>query len=126
MEQNDPLTGAASSLTDAATNGIRYWEPRRLLYNAVLAVVVTLHFLSDWPASRRALSVTLGLRVFVLAVMANVFYCAAYLPDVFAQHSTLRPAWLRSRWVVFLIGTAFAATLTHFISMNLFHPRGWQ
>jgi len=60
------------------------------------------------------------LLVFILAVLANVAYCAAYLPDVFAQMSSLRTTWLRYRWVVFVVGLAFAGVLTHFWSLGLF------
>ncbi len=117
MEQT---VAATSPLPDAATNGIRYWEPRRLIYNAVLAAVVVLYFFIGWPTSRDALSVNLGLQLFQLAVIANVLYCSAYVPDLFAQLSSLRGAWLASRWIVFLVGTAFAATNARFVSLHLF------
>lgn len=120
MEQNASAVEAQSSLPHAATNALRYWEPRRPVYNAVLAAVVLLYFWFGWPVSRQALSVDVGLQVFVLAVMANALYCSAYVPDVFVQLSSIRPAWLKSRWVLFLIGTAFAATVTRFVSINLF------
>lgn len=114
------MTAPASLIADAATNGIRYWEPRRLFYNGVLAAVVVLYFAAGLPASRQALSVDTGLMLFHLAVIANVLYCLAYLPDVFVQLSSLRDAWLRSRWILFLIGTAFAANIARFVSMHLF------
>jgi hypothetical protein len=53
-------------------------------------------------------------------VLANVAYCAAYVPDVFAQMSSLRDSWLRYRWVLFVVGLAFAAVLAHFWSLGLF------
>lgn len=117
MEQAVAVT---SLLAEAATNAIRYWEPRRLIYNAVLTAVVVLYFFIGWPASWQALSVDLGLQLFQLAVIANVLYCSAYVPDLFAQLSSLRGAWLASRWIVFLVGTAFAATNARFVSMHLF------
>jgi len=113
---------ASITVAEAATEGIRYWEPRRLVYNGLLAAVVLLYFAAAWPTSGDLLSVDLVLEVFVLAVLANVFYSAAYVPDVFAQLSTLRGTWLRTRWVLLLIGTTFAATLTRFISMGMFIP----
>jgi hypothetical protein len=73
------------SLTDA----IQYWEPRRILYNAVLA---------------------------------NVAYCAAYIPDVLVQSSGYHNAWRKYRWVVFSIGVLFAAILTRFIAVSMFLP----
>jgi hypothetical protein len=122
--QSEAAIVPASSVTEAATNGIRYWEPRRLIYNAVLSAVVVIYFFAGWPVSREALSVNVMLNLFQLAVIANVLYSSAYVPDVFVQLSSLRPAWLRSRWLLFLVGTTFAATFARFISIALFTPRG--
>src|ERR1700704_6853506 len=107
------------------SNAIRYWEPRRILYNLVLAVIVIVHFVQGLPFSKIALQFNSLLLLFALAVLANVAYCAAYIPDVFAQMSGLRDSWLRSRWVLFVIGLAFAAILAHFFSLSMF-GRGSQ
>ncbi len=118
--------GESPSLRDAATNALRYWEPRRIVSTAVLTAVVITHFVSGLPSSRQSLSVDLGLLIFVQAVIANAFYCFAYIPDVFVQLSGIRKAWLRWRWVLFLIGTAFAATLTRNVAMRMFLPEVWH
>src|SRR5436189_2276792 len=73
---------------EAISDSIRYWEPRRLLYNAVLLLVVGGWFIAGWPASKDALNVDLVLGLFILAVLANVAYCAVYLPDLALQFST--------------------------------------
>lgn len=101
-------------------DAIRYWEPRRLIYNAVLAVIVLIYFYLGYPASRQHLDINLVLLVFMLAVMANIAYCAAYLADAFAQISAVQEQWRRFRWVLFLIGLAFAAVLTRFFAMAFF------
>jgi hypothetical protein len=62
------------------------------------------------------------LSVFLLAVLANVAYCAAYIPDIPAQLSGFRSEWLRMRFVVFCVGVAFAAILAHFYSRSFFWP----
>lgn len=105
---------------DCLGNAIRYWEPRRILYNLLLAVIVVVHFVIGLPFSRTVLHFNALLLLFVLAVLANVAYCAAYVPDIFAQMSSLRDSWLRYRWVLLVIGLAFAAVLTHFWSLGLF------
>jgi hypothetical protein len=105
---------------DYLGNAIRYWEPRRILYNLLLAAIVVIHFAKGLPFSRSVLQFNTLLLLFILAVLANVAYCAAYVPDVFAQMSSLRDSWLRYRWVVFVIGLAFAAVLTHFWSLAMF------
>jgi hypothetical protein len=105
---------------DYLGNALRYWEPRRILYNLLLAAIVIVHFVSGLPSSRTVVQFNFVLLVFVLAVLANVAYCAAYLPDVFAQMSSLRDVWLRYRWALFVVGLAFAAVLTHFWSLAAF------
>jgi hypothetical protein len=105
---------------DYLSNAIRYWEPRRMLYNLLLAAVVVIHFVTELPFSKTVLQINTLLLLFLLAVLANVAYCAAYVPDVFAQMSSMRDSWLRYRWVVFLVGLAFAAVLTHFWSLGIF------
>jgi uncharacterized membrane protein len=107
------------------SNAIRYWEPRRIVYNLVLAVIVVVHFAHGLPFSKSTLQFNSLLFLFALAVLANVAYCAAYIPDVFAQMSGLRDSWLRFRWVLFVIGLAFAAILAHFFSLSMF-GRGAQ
>ena len=55
-------------------------------------------------------------------MVANVAYCAAYLVDVFVQASEFPDTWQRSRWVLFAIGTTFAAVITRFVAVGMFHP----
>ena len=110
-----PRGGVISRLSSYAANALRYWEPRRLVYNGVLASVVVAHIIVAWPDSRQKLSVDLLLGMFVMAVLANVAYCAVYVADLFVQFSGLDAAWQRWRVVVLMVGTAFAATITHFI-----------
>ena len=102
------------------TDAIRYWEIRRIAYNLILAVIVILVFMSHWPESRSSLSANLIQGLFILAVLANVAYCAAYVVDVVAQHSAFQTTWKRYRWVLFVVGVVFAGIITRFISMGLF------
>lgn len=108
------------SIRECVTAAIRYWEPRRVLYNLVLAAVVLIYFAIAWPESKHALTTDSILVLFLLAVLANVAYCAAYLVDVFAQLSHFRELWLSARWIVFVTGVAFAAVLTRFFTIGFF------
>jgi hypothetical protein len=58
--------------------------------------------------------------VFILAVLANMCYCVAYLGDVFVQLSGLRETWRTVRWFLFLIGLVFAAIITRWFAMAFF------
>ena len=105
---------------NALTDAIRYWEPRRILYNAVLLVVVAVTYWANLPASRAILNADSLQVLFVLAVLANVAYCAAYAVDIVAQISAFRGIWVRARWMLLVVGVLFAAVLAHFFSGGLF------
>lgn len=64
-------------------NAIRYWEVRRIVYNVVLAVIVCLYFYNGLPRSWERMSINSLLGLFIFAVLANVAFCTAYIPDVF-------------------------------------------
>jgi len=108
-----------TSARDALSDAIRYWEPRRILYNALLLLVVTLTYWWNLPASRAVLNPDSLLVLFVLAVLSNVAYCAAYVVDVIVQMSAFRGSWLRVRWILLVIGVLFAGVLAHFFSGSL-------
>jgi len=111
------------TLREAVSDAICYWEPRRLLYNALLAGIVLFYFfyfLRTNPSLKAILTVDGFLGLFLLAVLANVAYCAAYVVDVFAQWSSYRDLWRRHRWVLFVVGMLFAGILTRFFSMGMF------
>jgi len=102
------------------SQGLRYWEPRRLIYNLALIGVVGAHFFAAWPASRSSLGWNALFFLIILAVLANVCYCAAYAVDIFVQYSELRDTWGRWRWVLLMIGSVFGAVIAHFFSMGVF------
>jgi hypothetical protein len=95
-----------------------------LLYDLALLAVVLVHFVAGWPGSRAMLGRDPLLMLFGLAVLANVAYCAAYAVDLFAQYSGVRSAWLRWRWMLLLVGTAFAAVLAHFCTLGILTGAG--
>ena len=113
-----------TTIGDLLTDAIRYWEVRRIAYNAVLAIIVIAVGAALWPLSRAALSGQLVQQIFLLAVLANVAYCAAYVVDVAAQTSAFRATWQRYRWVLFAIGLTFAGIITRFIAMGLLSRAG--
>jgi hypothetical protein len=100
-QTNTPTVGGFISRTSGYdAEALRYWEPRRLLYNAVLGAVVVGHIVTKWPASREALTFNTFLFFFLLAVLANVCYCAVYAVDLFVRFSGLESAWEKGRVAV--------------------------
>jgi hypothetical protein len=111
---------AVVTFREALSSAVRYWEPRRLAYNAALLVVVGGAFVAGLPVSKRAISAEPMLVLFVLAVLANVAYCGAYIPDVALQLTSFRYLWLRLRWVVLVIGTLMACALAYLLVAGMF------
>jgi hypothetical protein len=72
------------------TNAIFYWEIRRIIYNGVLAVIVFGYFFANLPVSLERITPDVIFGLFILAVLANIAYCAAYLVDIVAQMSGFR------------------------------------
>jgi|SRR3989475_6002411 len=107
-------------LRDLTTDALRFWELRRLFYNALLAVIVAGHFVATWPTSRSSVTFDGVLGLFLLAVLANVAYSAVYVADVFIQLSGFRASRGRWRLVLLVVGFAFAGVLTHFFSSGMF------
>ena len=113
------VAGFIARATGHVADALRYWEPRRVIYNVVLAAVVVGHVVVASPESRARLSVNVLLGLFFLAVLANVCYSAVYVVDLFVQFSGLREFWVKGRVVLLIVGTAFAAVIAHFLSTNI-------
>jgi hypothetical protein len=123
--ENSPLSATPvgtfiSRVSGYTASGLRYWEPRRLIFNIVLGLVVAGDFVAARPQSWTKLTFNTMLGFFFLAVLANVCYCAAYVVDLFVQFSGLHAAWTKGRMVVLIVGTAFAAVIAHFFAMGIF------
>jgi len=95
-------------MKDIINNSIRYWEPRRVAFSVVLALVVAGSFFYH-QSSIAALAWQPLLGLLLAAVLANVLYCAAYAADLMVQLSDYQAAWRRHRWLLWVAGTAFAA-----------------
>src|SRR5271169_3845780 len=113
---------AVHSSPAAPPSAACFWEPRRLVYNALLTAIVLLWLILTWPHFRPAL--TLGsLEAFIgLGLAANLCYCAAYLAEFFLQ--ALRPSayWRRFRQVLFGLGTLFAIALENYWIADEIYP----
>jgi hypothetical protein len=99
------VSGAARP--DPWPAALRYWEPRRIVYNAVLTAIVIYNFARVWPRSRVVLAPKPFGMLLVLALIANLAYSAAYLFEL-----ALDPPSPGSRRATFIAGMLFAAALT--------------
>jgi len=102
------------------TNAIHYWERGRVIYNVALLTVVCAIFLFHLPQSWQVMSFDLLQGFFVLAVLANIAYCAAYLVDLVVQSSGYQAAWFKYRWVLLTLGILFASVITQFVVRGIF------
>jgi len=100
--------------SEILTNAIGYWERRRILYNLLLTAVVVAWIALTWPHFRPAFAWDSFVALLVLAVLANLCYCAAYVADLPMQHSSFRDLWRDWRWALWLGGTLFAILLANY------------
>lgn len=102
-------------------NAARFWEPRRLLYNAVLTAVTAAWVAVSWPHFRPAFTFSSLPPLALLALLANLCYSAAYFVDLPMQ--SLSPITLRrGRWSLFLLGTLFAILLASYWINDEIYP----
>jgi ABC-type enterochelin transport system permease subunit len=95
-------------MKEIITDSLRYWELRRVAFNAALALVVAGSFFYH-QSSLASLTWQPVIGLLLAAVLANVLYCAAYAADLMVQLSDYQATWRRHRWLLWVAGTAFAA-----------------
>ncbi len=121
-QSQGPDTAPSGLFGEFLVDAIRYWEPRRIVYNLVLAAVVLAWVVLSWPHFRPSMTLSSLLLLTILASLANVCYCAAYLVDVPIQHSSLSIVWKRRRWGLWLLGTLFAILLASYWIADEIYP----
>jgi hypothetical protein len=58
----------------------------------------------------------------VLALLANVCYCAAYLVDIPMQLSSLASVWRHRRWGLWLMGMLLAIVMENYWIADEIYP----
>ncbi|HZC85438.1 MAG TPA: hypothetical protein VE266_00435 [Steroidobacteraceae bacterium] len=112
----------APPLRPLLADALRYWEPRRIAYNLLLATVVLAWLGLTWPHFRGVFTLQPLLLLIVLAALANLCYCAAYLVDIPLQYSSFRSRWRRWRWAPWLGGVLFAVLLANYWIADEIYP----
>jgi hypothetical protein len=108
------MPGPPASLRNRFLAAIRYWEPRRLIYNLLLTLVAIEWMIATWPHFRPAMTFSSLLIIATLALLANACYCAAYLVDIPMQRSSLAAIWSQRRWLLWSFGILFAIVLENY------------
>jgi hypothetical protein len=99
-------------------DSIRYWEPRRLLYNLVLLTLAVVCW-GPGMLSGRVIDFFAGVLVLLaFAIPANLLYCTAYPVDLALQLTPWRGSWTRCRWLLFLCGTALASAIAIWVMVG--------
>src|SRR5260370_9410644 len=104
------------------TDAIRFWEPRRLVYNLVLSVVVVVWLVASWPHFRPVFTLHSLLLLSILALLANACYCAPYLLDIPMHSLSVGAALIRHRCGLWVLGTRFAIVSEHYSSPERIYP----
>ena len=103
-------------------DSLRFWEPRRLIYNLVLFTVVVTWVAATWPHFRPMFEVHSLLLLAILALVGNACYCTAYLVDIPMQCSALGNFWRRRRWTLWLAGVLLAILLANYWISDEIYP----
>lgn len=121
--QTKPETAPTPSpLRQSISDALRFWERCRLLYNLILTAVVLLWVFLTWPHFRPALTLPSLLMFTVLAVLANLCYCAAYFVDLLLQLSDFRDLWRRRRWILWVVGMILALLFENYWIADEIYP----
>ncbi|MGB8326338.1 MAG: hypothetical protein WCE48_02035 [Steroidobacteraceae bacterium] len=107
---------------ESVREAVRYWEPRRLWYNLLLAALGVAWVIGTWPHFRHALTLGHSLELLVLVALANLCYSAAYLVDIPLQRAACSAIWQRQRWMLWWSGTLFALIITYYWIADEIYP----
>ncbi|HET6929129.1 MAG TPA: hypothetical protein VFI45_02315 [Candidatus Acidoferrum sp.] len=118
-----PLTTPTSpNFRSLLADSLRYWEFRRLFYNLVLLAVVAAWVAATWPHFRPMIDLHSLLLLAILALLANAFYCAAYIVDIPLQFSAVDQLWRRRRWILWLAGMLLAVLMANYWIADEIYP----
>jgi hypothetical protein len=116
------MNGQSNSPRDSLQNAAHFWEPRRIVFNLVLALIVIGWLVLTWPHFRPAFTLDNLFRLLGLAGLANIFYSVAYVIDLPLQFTSIRNVWQRRRWILWTIGMLFAILITFYWIADEIYP----
>ncbi len=113
---------STSHESPAVSSAPRFWEPRRIPYNAILTLSILLWIVFTWPHFKTALTLSSLGKMLVLALLANLCYSAAYVADFFMQAALPINFHRRIRWAVWLIGMLLALVVENYWIADEIYP----
>lgn len=96
---------------DHIRSAVRFWEFARILYNLALLTLVMILLFVNLGAVEWSVIVSWAPGMFMLAIVANVLFCAAYPLDLIAQATPLNAYITPIRWTLLVLGTLQAIAL---------------
>lgn len=115
-----------NSLGPILSGAFGFWERGRIIYNAILLVVVFLWVVLSWPHFQPSLTLGSLLAMTALAVFANLCYSAAYLAEIGMRLAFPGVALRRFRWIIFVLGTLLAILLANYWIVDEIFPYASQ
>jgi len=113
---------ASGRLPKGFLAAVRFWEPRRLVYNLLLAGFVLAWLVGTWPHFRPVMTLTGALQLAVFALLANLCYCMAYVAELFLQLFASGTGWLRWRSALWVLGTVLAILIENYWIADEIYP----
>lgn len=98
------------------SDALAFWEPARIIYNLVLAIISAVILGPPLMSGALPFDQVSAPMLIVMAVLANVAYCAAYPVDLFVQASAWRSSRMAWRAALLIVGIVFAGALAWLIA----------
>ena len=120
---SQPVPGPSlPSMPPSFANAANFWEVRRVLYTLLLGGVLASWIVFSWPHFRPAMTPLHLSQFFVLGLLANLCYFAAYVIDLPLQRCLAGSALLRSRWTLWILGTGLAIFMENYWIADEIYP----
>src|SRR5438270_1313395 len=91
-------------------------------YNTLLVAAVVLWIALTWPHFRPSMSLLALGRMTVLALLANLCYCAGYVAEAFIQPLVQQTSRRRLRWAVWIAGMLLSLLLENYWIADEIYP----
>lgn len=101
---------------------LRYWELRRIAYNAFLSAAAIAWVVFSWPHFRPAFTWRALPPLTFLAVMANLCYCAVYVAELMVRELSPSDSWRHWRLAIFVAGTLLALLIESYWIADEIYP----